>query len=117
MTSVTSRPRTSPVRGRGPIPSANSSKLTSDEARSALCAQADPEAWHPEKGQGGQRAKRICNRCPLRSIDKGGSGRCLAVALADTALDGVWSGTTKRERQQMRSEARDEAVADYRPVD
>jgi WhiB family redox-sensing transcriptional regulator len=103
MTSVTPRPRTHPVWGRGPIPSENASKLSHDEALQALCSQADPQAWHPEKGETGRTAKRICNRCPLRSIDRGGSGRCLAIALADPSIDGVWSGTTKRDRQKMRS--------------
>lgn len=103
MTSVTLRPRTHPVWGRGPIPSEDSSKLSHEEARQALCSQADPEAWHPEKGETSVQAKRVCARCPLRSIDRGGSGRCLAIALVDPSIDGVWSSTTKKDRQRMRS--------------
>ena len=63
---------------------------------SALCAQVDPDLWHPEKGQGNTAAKAICHRCD-------GEAACLADALADPEREGVWGGTTFRERQTMRA--------------
>lgn len=34
---------------------------------SALCAQADPDVWHPEgKGARYRKAKTICGRCPVK---------------------------------------------------
>jgi hypothetical protein len=50
-------------------------------AERALCAQADPDAWFPDKGhcELTQLARRICARCPVRA-------QCLEYALsgADT---------------------------------
>jgi len=63
---------------------------------SALCAQVDPERWHPTKGQSSTAAKKICHRCDDEAA-------CLAIALADPELEGVWGGTTHRERQTMRA--------------
>jgi hypothetical protein len=46
-------------------------------AERALCAQADPDAWFPDKGHREltQLAKRICILCPVRA-------QCLEYALA-----------------------------------
>ena len=63
---------------------------------SALCAQVDPALWFPEKGQGNTAAKAICHRCDIEAT-------CLAVALADPEIDGIWGGTMHRERQTMRA--------------
>ncbi len=67
----------------------------------ALCAQADPEAWFPEKGQNGARtrtAKAICGRCPVRA-------GCLDWALGRGELYGIWGGLTSGERRRLRSTA------------
>jgi WhiB family redox-sensing transcriptional regulator len=71
-------------------------------AERALCAQADPDAWFPDKGyrEPTQLAKRICARCPVRA-------QCLDYALsgADTwggIATGIWGGTTPQERDQLR---------------
>ena len=61
----------------------------------ALCTQVDPETWFPEKGGTPDPAKRICAECPVRHT-------CLEYALARPELDGVWGGTTYKQRQQMR---------------
>ena len=67
----------------------------------ALCAQTDPEAFHPDKGAHGTSAaaKRTCAACDVTTA-------CLAYALADPSLEGVWGGTSVRERQAMRRKAR-----------
>jgi DNA-binding CsgD family transcriptional regulator len=64
----------------------------------ALCAQADPELWLPEQGGHSSAAKRICARCEAFE-------ECLTYALEhqlDQPGDGVWGGTTPRERRRMR---------------
>ena len=44
-------------------------------------------------------AKAICARCPARAA-------CLAYALADSDLRGVWGGVSERERRRMRGTRR-----------
>jgi len=71
-------------------------------AERALCAQADPDAWFPNKGQRALAAiaTRICGHCPVRA-------QCLDYALsgADTwggIATGIWAGTTPPERDRLR---------------
>ncbi|MGF1663341.1 MAG: WhiB family transcriptional regulator [Kineosporiaceae bacterium] len=61
----------------------------------ALCAQTDPEAFFPEKGQSPAAAKRVCRACPVRLP-------CLAFALAANERHGVWGGLSEQERQRVR---------------
>jgi WhiB family redox-sensing transcriptional regulator len=65
----------------------------------ALCAQTDPEAFYPEKGQPTRQAKVICRRCPVR-------GECLADALERNDRFGVWGGLSAQEREVLRHERR-----------
>lgn len=65
----------------------------------ALCAQTDPDAFHPGKSGTNTDAKRTCAGCDVTAA-------CLAYALADPSLEGVWGGTSARERQAMRRKAR-----------
>jgi WhiB family transcriptional regulator, redox-sensing transcriptional regulator len=67
----------------------------------ALCAQADPEAWFPEKGESTRLAKVICRRCPVKAP-------CLEYALARNERFGVWGGLSERERREL---ARDRRAA------
>jgi WhiB family transcriptional regulator, redox-sensing transcriptional regulator len=60
----------------------------------ALCAQVDPDAWFPEKGGTTVPAKLICAHCPVLV-------ECLAYALRHHERDGVWGGTSPRERRAM----------------
>lgn len=63
----------------------------------ALCAEADPDAWHPVKGGSPRAAKRVCARCPARD-------ECLTYALDHRLInqhDGIWGGLTWRERRAM----------------
>ena len=46
---------------------------------SALCAQADPDAWFPDRGRIAAAARRICGTCPVRA-------QCLDYALPVTSL-------------------------------
>lgn len=65
-----------------------------------LCAETDPEAFYPEKGGTTRHAKTLCGLCDV-------SAQCLAYALdrgLDNSWDGVWGGTTPRERRRLRLE-------------
>lgn len=66
---------------------------------SRLCAQTDPEEFFPGKGESVRRAKRVCMACTSRVA-------CLEEALADPTLQGIWGGTSERERKHMRTAAR-----------
>jgi WhiB family redox-sensing transcriptional regulator len=57
----------------------------------ALCSQTDPEAFYPEKGGTPNAAKRICDRCEVKT-------ECLDYALRRDERFGVWGGLTRRER-------------------
>jgi WhiB family redox-sensing transcriptional regulator len=71
--------------------------------RDALCAQTDPDAWFPEKGDRNAAALAVCNGipggrppCPVRE-------KCLKYALDNDERWGIWAGTTQKDRQRMRS--------------
>jgi WhiB family redox-sensing transcriptional regulator len=59
-----------------------------------VCAEADPDAWFPEKGGSNREAKRICRICPVRA-------ECLEYALEHDQRFGIWGGTSERERRPM----------------
>ena len=60
-----------------------------------LCTQVDPAVFFPIKGGSPRAAKAICARCPIAPT-------CLRDALDDPSLEGVWGGTTEREREHLR---------------
>lgn len=60
----------------------------------ALCAQADPESWYPEKGGSTTAAKRVCMECPVRA-------QCLNEALERQERFGIWGGLSERERRKL----------------
>ena len=64
----------------------------------ALCAQADPEAFFPEKGGSTREAKRICAGCEVRS-------ECLEYALQHDERFGIWGGLSERERRKLKRRA------------
>lgn len=60
----------------------------------ALCAQADPEAWFPEKGERPSAAVRqICAQCPCQAA-------CRQWAIRRHEIWGVWGGTTSQQRMR-----------------
>lgn len=62
----------------------------------ALCAQTDPEAFHPEKGQSPKKALAVCAVCPV-ALD------CLVEAMTTVAgSTGIWGGTTENDRRAIR---------------
>jgi WhiB family redox-sensing transcriptional regulator len=66
----------------------------------ALCLQTDPELFFPGKGGSCEPAKRICRGCSVRA-------ECLSHALEHGENDGVWGGTSPRQRR---------ALAQYRHI-
>ena len=69
----------------------------------ALCAEVDPDAFFPEKGESTRAAKNICRRCLVKV-------ECLRSALANDERFGVWGGLSERERRRLRGRAADGAV-------
>jgi WhiB family redox-sensing transcriptional regulator len=48
-----------------------------------------------ERGGSTAEARAVCRSCPVEA-------ECLAYAIADPELSGVWGGTSERERRVMR---------------
>lgn len=73
----------------------------------AACRSEDPELFFPRGATGehlvqAERAKRVCERCPVRL-------RCLEDALAHRAQDGVWGGLDQGERRALAAQHRQAA--------
>lgn len=76
----------------------------------ALCAQADPEAWFPEKGgSGAVEAKRICAACPVKN-------ECLTYALDNDEHYGIYGGFSQRERRRIKQGLPVRALKPPKPV-
>lgn len=73
-------------------------------ALDGLCAQTDPEAFFPEKGESTAAAKRTCLACDVRV-------ECLQWALDTGERFGVWGGKSERERRAIRAARAKEAAA------
>jgi len=62
----------------------------------ALCAETDPEIFHPHEGGSTRDAKRVCGACDVRQ-------QCLDYAIANRIPDGVWGGLSPLERKARRA--------------
>jgi WhiB family redox-sensing transcriptional regulator len=67
---------------------------------SALCSQVDADLWFPSgfgitPRQMEAKAKSVCANCPV-------SRPCLEMALADPHIEGVWGGTSDKDRRRIR---------------
>jgi hypothetical protein len=78
---------------------------------SALCAQADPEAFFPEKGGQNVIPKALCNGAPGDPVFGYGARppcpcrfSCLWDALENNERYGVWGGMSERERRALSRE-------------
>ncbi|GAB4988893.1 hypothetical protein MAHJHV61_36990 [Mycobacterium avium subsp. hominissuis] len=65
----------------------------------ALCKEADPEQFFPEKGGATTNAKKLCKACPVR-------GECLEYALSHDERFGIWGGLSERERRRLKPRRR-----------
>jgi len=61
----------------------------------ALCAQADPDRWFPNKGEKTADVKRICAKCDVRL-------ECLRYALDRNEPHGIYGGMSENERRLLR---------------
>lgn len=65
----------------------------------ALCQSRDPELFFPERSnstRANKEAKQVCHACEVER-------ECLTYAL-EADVDGVWGGTSPRERDRLRRE-------------
>ncbi len=70
-----------------------------DWHREAACRDVpDPDVFYPSSGQTGDKAKAICQECPVRAV-------CLEWALDTGEAFGIWGGHTARERKALRRAA------------
>jgi len=60
----------------------------------ALCAQTDPEDFHPDKGGSTRQAKAVCAQCFVQA-------ECLDWAITADERFGVWGGLSERERRAI----------------
>jgi len=66
----------------------------------ALCRETDPNLFFPNKdidGISAFRAKAVCRKCAVKA-------ECLAYAVADPSLQGIWGATSDAERRAIRKE-------------
>lgn len=62
----------------------------------AGCLNMDPDLWFPERGQDTSRPIAVCvGRCAVQE-------QCLQYALDTNEKNGIWGGTTGRERRYIR---------------
>lgn len=69
----------------------------------ALCAETDPDAFFPGKGESVTPAKKVCMRCEVRA-------ECLEYALDNEISHGVWGGLSEQQRRKIRSERKQVAA-------
>ena len=60
----------------------------------SACRGIDPEIFYPASDEEVEPAKEICAACPVRQA-------CLEHALTIGEREGVWGGTTERERRRI----------------
>lgn len=62
----------------------------------ALCAETDPDLFHPPKGDSNNgAARRVCGACEVRD-------ECLAYALDRDEQHGIWGGLSPSERRRLK---------------
>lgn len=61
----------------------------------ASCAETDPEAFFPEKGDSTLPAKKVCLGCCVQA-------ECLEYSIETDQKFGVWGGLSAQERRRLR---------------
>jgi WhiB family redox-sensing transcriptional regulator len=64
----------------------------------AACSGVGPDVFFPDHGEPTPESDALCRGCLVRD-------ECLAYALANPELGGIWAGTSGRHRQRMRKRA------------
>ncbi len=78
--------------------------MNTDWMSQAKCKDMDPDVFFPSDGVGVQIAQRVCLVCPVKLP-------CLEYALAHRVHEGVWGGTSERERRRLLRHRRSTATA------
>ena len=60
----------------------------------AQCRGVDPETFFPTESAGVNAAQRLCGGCPVQR-------ECLDYALRHRIRQGIWGGTSERERRRI----------------
>lgn len=68
------------------------------------CVGLDPDVFYPPSDEESDEPKAICAACPVQEP-------CLEFALDTREADGIWGGTTARERRRMLRQRRKTAAA------
>ena len=68
------------------------------------CVGLDPDVFYPPSDEEAEEAKKICAVCVVREL-------CLEFALSTREAEGVWGGTTGRERRRLLRQRRKTAAA------
>ena len=72
--------------------------MTDDWWQHAACRGADPDVFHPVRGDtaGTNAALAVCQTCPVRDD-------CLAYAMNTRQMHGVWGGLSANQRKKLAS--------------
>ena len=65
----------------------------------AVCRGANPGEFFPSEGAGVAAAQRVCATCPV-------AVECLEYAMVNRIEQGVWGGTSERQRRDLRRRVR-----------
>jgi WhiB family redox-sensing transcriptional regulator len=77
--------------------------MTATWRKRAACRGIDVEIFFPEtEDEDVDAAKAVCETCPVREA-------CLEHALAHREREGIWGGTTERERRRILRQRRKSA--------
>lgn len=68
------------------------------------CRGLDPDIFYPPTDEEAAEAKAVCAACAVRET-------CLEFALDTREADGIWGGTTGRERRRILRQRRKTAAA------
>lgn len=68
----------------------------------AACQGIDPDVFYPVSDEEADEAKAVCDQCVVREA-------CLEHALANREREGIWGGTTERERRRIHRQRRKSA--------
>ncbi len=70
------------------------SKVTQPWMEQASCRGANPDTFYPVSEDLAGPALKICASCPVREA-------CLEYAIVARETEGVWGGTTEKERRRI----------------
>ena len=78
--------------------------MNSSWRQRGACRGLDPDIFYPPTDDEADAAKTVCVKCPVREP-------CLEFALRTREAEGIWGGTTARERRRILRQRRKTAAA------